>query len=521
MQNQKPETQGLTSPENEASRGLRRMEQTAASALDIELQKAGVQKQPGELFRYLGEQAGGTGEEPQQFTTFLSRIQRGIARNIIGTTAVLSTVAVVVGETISQRAFNPEFFTILGNTVFQWAGMQIKSFDGLEILTKTAGVLAYALYPAIVYGLASNIAVKQSETRQKRLDEIKVTLDRMREGKENLTGRVGANVQLLIGESDPSVDLLAKKFETCDIDVVGYLNDANPYFASIPNWLAVRGNYTSIETLETGAYDTAVAQIALCSAGDDCFLSSREGKPKNIDLQDYQAAGALRAINRLRKEKNLPEIPQIRLTNPKRVIDSAVAGDPDIYGAKHIEDVIDKNKTRVVDSDVITIDLLAKVHKEYLDKTGQNLPIELSTNTFRSEEYEKLLLELIKEYNGRRPAGMPELAYKQKGETRTLTIFYYDNDDATIEGVEAKWEAATKEGTAIAIFNDPDRAKNRRPEVMGAGGKYICIGEKLATAHFLEFAELVEEKKVTTLSAEQISKVKELAKKEREKLSQL
>lgn len=381
---------------------------------------------------------------------------------------------------ISERPASMQEATriVLDNFV-AWAGTSI---DQLEVTSIILGVSAAAVWTLLPPKIYEGI-VKQEAARATLAAEHQ-------EGRANLVGKLGPNVQIDVGKSDPSALLLTRLFHLTGKEVVTFWDDVNSQFSENPYWQKTRNDWTNAEILKKGDIQESICSVTLVSNGDDVFLSARRQDPtrQTQDMTDAEAIGTVNARDAVRKQMGLPPVQHILVTNPQRLIEIDVAREGGkAYKPKTVEQVVKEKYPNVhlIDPDQLVIQELARI------ASIAQLPLELVTNKERKGEYEDHLNWVIADYNLRVDRGLAKnktrVANKEDG-TNTLTVMYGSTDEDTIASVETYGDEFSQVGEMVTIINDPEKV-NRLPE----GVKYICVGTVVAEAVYQKFSDLVKQ----------------------------
>ena len=403
----------------------------------------------------------------------------GLISKAILITFGTSTAARLISE--SPASVQEATRIVLDNFV-AWAGTSIDRLELTSIILGASAAAAWTLLPPKIYeGIVKREAVRVNLASEHQ------------EGRANLAGKLGPNVQIDAGKSDPSVLLLTRLFHLSDKEVVTYWDERNPQFTENPYWERTRNDWTNAETLKRGDIEEAICSIVLVSSGDDVFLSTRRQDPTRQaqDMTDPEAIGTVNARDTVRKQMGLPPIHHILVTNPQREIEIDVArGGGEVYKPKTIGEVVrDKYpNVHIIDLDELIVNELARM------TSADKLPLELVTNRERRKEYEDYLNDVVTEHNLRVDQSLTRnktrVATAEDGKN-TLTIMYGSTDEDTIAIIETYGDEFSQIGDMVAIINDPEKV-SRLPE----GVKYVCVGTVVAEAVYKEFSDLVKQEKI-------------------------
>lgn len=386
----------------------------------------------------------------------------------------------------------PAEFTIFLDNLLRFSGSAIKHPpDLVSILNAVGSAAVYVGVPVkaieIITGLQSRRAVEQLRKNAEAMT-IRAEKERdIREGKANFDGKVGPNIQIDVGRSDPAMKDLLTLFHTGGLRVVSYWDSENKFFNIDPAWQKTSDDWTNREALKRGDVREALCSVILVSNGDDVFLSTRKQDPNRQmqDMTDSEALGIIHARDTARKEMGLPPIQHILVSNPQRTIEIGIArigGTP--YKPKTVGEVVSGlQDVHLIDPDLLIVRQIAEIAKE------QDLPIELITNEERENEYNENLGEVMKRYNQLVDSGLEKnrvrLAIEADGKN-TLSLIYGSTDEDTIAQVTTYGKDFSQVGDLVAIINDPEKI-SRLPQ----GVKNACIGRSVAEAVYQQFFELV------------------------------
>lgn len=404
--------------------------------------------------------------------------------SLLGKTILITLAASTAARLASEHpaSVSDAVRIVLDNAV-AWAGTGIDKLELTSIILGVSAAAVWTLLPPVVY----ERVVKQEAKRVALAEEY-------REGNANLAGKVGLNIHIDVGKSDPSALLLTRLFHLSGREVVTFWDERNSQFLENRYWQRTRNDWTSRETLTRGDIQETVYSVSLVSNRDDIFLSTRHQDPSRQaqDMTDTEAIGSVNARNAVRKQMGLPPIHHTLVTNPRRVIEIDVARSGDKpYPSKTVGGIVQENYPRVhlIDPDRLVISKLAN-----MAATG-NLPLELVTNKERRKEYQALLEAVVEEYNQEVEQGLANnktrIATPEDGEN-TLTIFYGTNDDDTVAQTESYRNEFSRAGESVAIINNPEVVNRLQP-----GTKYICVGTVVAEAVYQDFSDLVKQGEIT------------------------
>lgn len=385
--------------------------------------------------------------------------------------------------------------TILLDNLLKWSGSSVKApLDLLSVLNAVGSAAVYLGLPVkgveIISAIQSRITIEKVRQQAEALKVRAQQEQGIREGTANFDGKVGANIQIDVGKSDPSMGRIIKLFHAAGLPIVSYWDTLNKFFESIPAWQRTNNDWTNKEILRRGDVREALLSIVLVSNGDDVFLSSRRQDPtrKMQDMTDSEAIETVHARDAVREQMGLPKMPHIIVTNGKRTIEVGVARSGEApYQPKTVGEIVDSmENVYLIDPDELIIQQIASIANEQDD-----LPIELVTNTERREEYQENLEKSHDDHNKKVDSGKRSNKTKMaspKDGKKTLTLMYGSTDEDTIAQVTAYRKEFTREGDLVAIINDPEKL-NRLPE----GIKSVCIGAIVADAIYQKFFELVSQ----------------------------
>ena len=420
--------------------------------------------------------------------TLVNRIKSSFISKSILSTLVISTGARLISE---QPESLKEVARIILDNAVAWAGVGIDKLELTSIILGASAAAVWTLLPPFIYE-----GVLKREN--KRLELIQ----QFRDGKADLTGKVGPNIQIDVGKSDPSALLLTRLFHLMGVEVVSFWDQENFTFKDYgenPYWERTGNDWTNRATLLRGDLQESLCSVTLVSNGDDIFLSSRKQDPKRKtqDMTDDEAINTVNARNSVREQLGLAPIQHIIVTNPQRTLEIGVARhNSESLSSRKVEQVL-KNKENVhlIDPDMLMIQQLADIAFEKKgEKDEEPLPLELVTNPERKKEYQEYLENLIIEHNQRVDQGLAfhkiRIADDYDG-LKTLSIFYGSKDDNTITALETYIEDFSQEGTIIAIIYDPEKI-TRLPK----GVPYLCVGTIVAQQVIEKFSDLISQGKI-------------------------
>lgn len=419
--------------------------------------------------------------------------QNNLTHLVLGglVTATVTRIAEAHGV-ISPQIPAPEEITILIDNLLKFSGSGAKSpLDLLSLLNSFGSAMVYVGVPAKAVELITAAQGRViSEKVRKQSEAMKIRGEKeqaIKEGKADLDGKVGPNIQIDVGESDPAMADLLKLFHTAGLRVVSYCDRENKFFEIDPAWQQTNNDWTNKDALKRGDVKEALCSVILVSNGDDVFLSSRKQDPtkKAQDMTDNEAIGAVHARDAVRKQMGLPTLHHILVTNPSRTIEIGIArSGNEPYTPKTVGELVSGlDNVHLVDPDELVISQIARIANE------QELPIELVTNEERKVEYQENLTKVLEAHNQKVEAG--EKQYKTRLATQedgkgTLSLIYGSTDEDTIAQITTYGKEFSQEGDLLAIINDPEKI-SRLPE----GTKYICVGTTVAEAVYQRFFELV------------------------------
>lgn len=386
----------------------------------------------------------------------------------------------------------PEEFTIFLDKLVGFSGSAIKHPpDLLSILNAVGSAAVYVGVPVkaieIITALQSRKTIREV---RKNAEAMRIRAEKeqdIREGRANFDGKVGPNIQIDVGKSDPAMKYLLTLFHMGGLRVVSYWDDENKLFNIDPAWQKTSDDWTNRETLKRGDVREALCSVILVSNGDDVFLSTHKQDPNKQmqDMTDNEAIGTIHARDTIRKEMGLPSLQHILVSNPDRTIEIGIVrigGTP--YEAKNVGQLVSElQNVHLIDPDFLTIRQIAEIANQ------QDLPIELITNEERKNEYNENLGKIMERYNQQVDSGLEKnrtrLATEADGKN-TLSLIYGSTDEDTIAQVTTYGKGFSQSGDLVAIINDPEKI-SRLPQ----GVKNICIGRSVAEAVYQQFFELV------------------------------
>ena len=393
---------------------------------------------------------------------------------------------------ISPQISASEGVTIFIDNLLKWSGSGAKyPLDALSLLNSFGSAMVYVGVPAKAVELISAAQGRvTSEKIRKQTEEIKIRGEKeqaIREGRADFDGKVGPNIQIDVGKSDPAMRDLLALFHTAGLRVVSYWDSENKFFNIDPAWQKTSDDWTNKEALKRGDVKEALCSVILVSNGDDVFLSTRKQDPNKQmqDMTDNEAIGTIHARDAVRKERGLPPIQHILVSNPQRTIEIGIAragGTP--YKPKTVGEVVSElQNVHLIDPDLLAIRQIAEIASQH------NLPIELITNEERRDEYNENLGKVMERYNQMvdpsQEKNRVRLAAEADGKN-TLSLIYGSTDEDTIAQVTTYGKEFSQYGDLAAIINDPEKI-SRLPQ----GTKSICIGRSVAEAVYQQFFELV------------------------------
>lgn len=414
-----------------------------------------------------------------------NRITQFIFSGLITTTA--ARIAESHGIPSPQIPASEEVVVLLDNLV-KWSGSKIEyPLDLLSFLNALGSAAVYVGVPAKIWELilaAQGKLIAEKVRRQSEAMRVRGEKEQaIREGRANLDGKVGANVQIDVGKSDPSIAELVDSFHSVDISVVSYWDRENTLFEANPAWQRTNDDWTNKETLIRGDVREALSSVILVSNGDDIFLSSHTQDPikKMQDMTDNEAIGAIHARDAVRKQMGLQSIQHILVTNPERSIGIGVVRETgESHKPKTVGELVSKlRNVHLIDPDMLVLKEILQIASK------QNLPLELVTNAERKIDYGPNLRGLIE-----RSGFQVRLAFPEDGR-KALSLIYGSTDEDTIAQITGYGEDFSQEGDLIAIINDSSKL-NRLPE----GTKYVCVGSLVAQAVYEKFHELASKGKL-------------------------
>lgn len=491
-------------PLSELRQRLARMEISANTRLEGSLRQAGVTSAVSEQYKnLLPEPISGTNESTTVPLTLaligkksLDDVGHNRLTQLVLTGLVVATAARVAEAhgIISPHVPIPAELTIFLDNLLRWSGSAIKHPpDLLSILNAVGSAAVYVGVPTkfieVITSFQSRRAVEQLK---KNAEFMKVRGEKeqdIKEGRADLDRKIGPNIQIDVGKSDPSMKDLLTLFHTSGLRVVSYWDAENQFFNIDPAWQRTNNDWTDRETLRKGDTREALCSVILVSNGDDVFLSSKKQDPTRQmqDMSDNEAIGAIHSRDALRKEMGLSPIQHVLVSNPQRMIGIAVARAGDVpYESKTVGQVVNElPNVHLIDPDILTLRQIAEIAAQ------QNLPVELLTNEERRDEYQQNFENVIERYNLLVDQGVEKdkvrMATSEDGKN-TLTMIYGSTDEDTIAQMTTYGQDFSKEGDLLTIINDPEKLV-RLPE----GTKNICVGRSVAEAVYQKFFELASE----------------------------
>lgn len=406
----------------------------------------------------------------------------------VGTAARVAEVHGIINPQIPIPADLIIFF----DNLLRWSGSTVKlPTDLFSILNALGNAAVYVGVPVkaieIITALQNRKTIKEVRKNAEAMRIRSGKEQDIKEGRADFDGKVGPNIQIDVGKSDPAMKDLLTFFHTGGLRVVSYWDAENQFFNIDPAWQRTSNDWTNRETLKRGDVREAVCSVILVSNGDDVFLSTRKQDPykQMQDMTDNEAIGTIHARDAVRKEMGLPPIQHILVSNPQRTIEIGIArtgGTP--YEPKTVGQVVDElPDVHLIDPDLLVIRQIAETANQ------QNLPIELITNQERKDEYSESLEKIIARYNKLVDSGIEKnrtrLATEADGKN-TLSLVYGSTDEDTIAQITTYGKDFSQTGDLVAIVNDPEKI-SRLPQ----GTKSICIGRSVAEAVYQQFFELV------------------------------
>lgn len=491
---------------NEARTRLAIIETQAQTALKNTLTEAGVSTPVAERYTNLFPES--DTNEPTSIPLALAlvgkkswddlRINR--LTHLILTGLALGTAA-RVAEThgiINPQIPIPADLTIFLDNLLRWSGSAIKlPTDLFSILNALGNAAVYVGVPVkaieIITALQSRKTIEQV---RKNAEAMKIRAGKeqdVKEGRADFDGKVGPNIQIDVGKSDPAMKDLLTLFHTAGLRIVSYWDSENQFFNIDPAWQKTANDWTNRETLKRGDVRETLCSVILVSNGDDVFLSTRRQDPSKQmqDMTDNEAIGIIHARDTVRKEMGLPPIQHILVSNPQRTIEIGIARAGGIpYEPKTVGKVVSElRNVHLIDPDLFVIRQIAEISNQ------QNLPLELITNGDRKDEYSENLRKVMERYNQLVVSGLEKdsvrLATEADGKN-TLSLIYGSTDEDTIAQVTTYGKDFSEAGDLVAIINDPEKI-SRLPQ----GVKNICIGRSVAEAVYQKFFELVNNESIS------------------------
>lgn len=484
-------------PLAELQERLAGMEAVAAEGLGTSLKRAGVS--PDVAARYKDLFPDPTGETSKAGASISlailgKRAWEGIRHNRLTQAILLGLTVHTAGRVMIEGQGDPvKGFTIFLDNLLKWSGSTIQSPNFLVFLTATGAAAVYAGAPAKVIEWITSFQSKRTAEQVKRdAHEMEIRSQKeqaIKEGRADLDGRVGPNIQIDVGNSDPSMGGLLTLFHAAGLRVVSYWDSENQFFEIDPAWQRTNNDWTNKESLRRGDVREALCSVVLVSNGDDVFLSQIRQDPtrKMQDMTDNEAIGSIHARDSLRKRMGKPPIQHILVSNPQRTIEIGIARIGDTpYKPKTVDQLVGElPNVHLIDPDISVVRQLAEIAAQ------QNLPLELITNKERLDEYQQSLGKVIERYNQMVDDGTEKnkvrIATPEDGRN-TLTIIYGATDEDTVAQMTTYGEDFSTPGGLVAIINDPEKT-TRLPE----GTKSICVGTTVAEAVYQRFFELVSQ----------------------------
>ncbi len=477
---------------------LQAMESTANTELQTSLSQAGVAPDVADRYRKIfPETHESTASTTEAFSWRMlgRKIREGVNHNKL-TQAILAGLTVQIGGRVLIEGHGDpaKGLAILLDSLVNWSGRSIQSPDFFTFILAVGTATVYAGGPAKIIEWITTLQSKRT-TEQVRLNaeamaERGKKESEIREGKADLDRKIGPNIQIDVGKSDPAMKDLLTLFHGAGLRVVSYCDSENEFFDADPAWQRTNNDWTNQETLRRGDVREALCSVQLVSNGDDVFLSP-ESQGKGVqDMTDSEAIGAIRARDLIRKNMGLPAHDHILVSNPRRKIGVGVARAGDVpYQSKTLKDVVEElPNVHLLDPDMMVIRQLAALGAQ------ENLPLELVTNEDRKIEYQTNFLQAIEQYNSE--TGSEEKRYTARMATeddgkKTLTVVYGSTDEDTVAQITTYRKEFSEEGGLVAIMNDPEKV-SRLPE----GVKSICVGTSVAEAVYQKYFEITNRKDV-------------------------
>lgn len=398
--------------------------------------------------------------------------------------AIAATFIILTGTRLinEQPANVREAARIILDSFVSWAGTNIDKLELTSIILGASAAVVWTLLPPKIYE-----GIAQREAKRVAL------ADEHREGRANLAGKLGPNIHIDVGKSDPSALLLTRLFHLTAKEVVTFWDENNANFSENPYWQKTRNDWTNRDILTRGDVQETECAVVLVSNGDDVFLSTRNQDPTRQaqDMTDSEAIGTVNARDAVRKDMGFKPIQHILVTNPKRLIEiDVVRMGGEKFKPKSVGEVIEERYPNVhlINPDQLIIQELASL------AAADNLPLELVTNKERRQEYQGYLKANISEHNQRVDQGLAKSKTRmatQKDKDNTLSVVYGSTDEDTIAQVETYGARFSRTGKLVVIINDPEKV-NRLPE----GTSYICVGSAVAEAVYQKYSSLVAEGKI-------------------------
>ncbi|MBF8249738.1 MAG: hypothetical protein HW400_339 [Candidatus Levybacteria bacterium] len=487
-------------PLNELRVRLEGVETQAKATLGNALTEAGVSTPVAEQYANLFPES--TTNEPTSAPLTLALVgkkswddikhnkltQLTIGGLLVGTAARVAEAHGIVNPQIPI----PNDLIIFLDNLLRWSGSTIKPSANLfSILNAIGNAAVYVGVPVKAIEIITALQNRRTiEQVRKNAELMRIRAEKeqdIKEGEANFDGKVGSNIQIDVGKSDPAMKDLLTLFHATGLRVVSYWDSENHFFNIDPAWQKTSNDWTNRETLKRGDIREALCSVILVSNGDDVFLSSRRQDPSKQmqDMTDNEAIGTIHARDAVRKDMGLSPIQHILVSNPQRTIEIGIAragGTPSKL--KTVGEVTSKlQNVHLIDPDLLVIRQIAEI------ANWKDLPIELITNEERKTEYGENLEKVIERYNQLVNSGLEKnkvrLATEDDGEN-TLSLIYGSTDEDTIAQVTTYGKDFSQHGDLIAIINNPEKI-SRLPQ----GVKNICIGRSVADAIYQKFFELV------------------------------
>lgn len=330
---------------------LASIESVAERRLDTSLAESGVSSGVSEQYKNLFPEPTREASEAGARLSLVmlgKNVWKDIRHNRLTQGILLGLAIQTGGRILIEGKGDPaEGFTIFLDNLVKWSGSTIQSPDFLLLLTSAGGAAIYAGAPAKVIEWITTLQSRKTVEQVRRdVEEVRVRAQKeqaVREGRADFDRKVGPNIQIDVGKSDPAMKDLLTLFHGAGLRAVSYLDSENQFFEIDPAWQRTNNDWTDRETLRRGDAREALCSVILVSNGDDIFLSSKRQDPtrQTQDMTDNEAIGAIHARDVLRKEMNLPPIQHILVSNPQRTIEIGIARSGDNpYQQKTVGQVI-------------------------------------------------------------------------------------------------------------------------------------------------------------------------------------